>query len=134
MPADNEYSVMALTQAFIAEDLTSVEVRLAVVGGAPLALTISPSSLGQIVARLTDLHSEVQIQIGSTTGHAEIRAADVQDVMAQEAAGGDKVIVSMRTSTGVQSYALSLEQVQRLRVDARKAEAKAREMASKSRN
>jgi hypothetical protein len=134
MPESNEYSVMALTQAFVAEDLSSVEIHLAVVGKPPLVLTISPSSLAQIVTRLTDLNSAVQIRIGSTTGHVETPAADVQAVMAQEAVGGSKVIVSMRTNTGIQSFALSLEQAQQLRADARKAEAKVREQASKARN
>jgi hypothetical protein len=135
MPENNAYSVMVLTQAFVAEDKSSVEIHLAVADGSPLILSMTPNSLGQIVARLTELDSAVQIQIGSTTGHVETRAAEVQAVMAQEAVGGSKVIVSMRTNTGrIQSFALSLEQVQQLRVDARKAEAKAREQAAKSRN
>jgi hypothetical protein len=135
MPENNEHSVLALTQAFVAEDKSRVEIHLAVVEGPPLVLKMAPSSLGQVVVRLTELDSAVQIQIGSTTGHVETRAAEVQDVMAQEAVGGGKVIVSMRTNTGrIQSFALSLEQVQQLRVDARTAEAKAREQASKARN
>jgi hypothetical protein len=135
MSGNSEYAVMALTQAFVADDLSSVEIHLAVVGGPPLVLTIGPSSLAQIVTKLTELDSAVQIQIGSTTGHVETPAAEVQAVMAQEAVGGGKVIVSMRTNTGrIHSFALSLEQAQQLRADARKAEAKAREQASKSRN
>jgi hypothetical protein len=134
MPENREHSVMALTHAFVAEDKSSVEIHLAVVDGSPLILKLLPRSLGQVVSRLTELNSAVQIQIGSTTGHIETHAAEVQAVMAQEAAGGSKVIVSMRTGTGIQSFALSLEQVQQLRVDARKAEAKAREQASKPRN
>jgi hypothetical protein len=135
MPENNEYAVMALTQAFVAEDQSVVEVHLAVVSGPPLVLKMAPSSLGQVVSRLTELDSAVQIQIGSTTGHIETRAAEVQAVMAQEAVGQGRVIVSMRTNTGrIQSFALSLEQAQQLRVDARRAEAKAREQASKSRN
>ena len=135
MPGNSEYSVMALTQAFVAEDKSSVEIHLAVVGSPPLVLTMSPNSLGQIVSRLTELESGVQIQIGSTTGHVEIRAAEAQAVMAKEAAGGDKVVLSVRNSQSrIHSFALSLEQTQQLRVDIKKAEARARELASKSRN
>jgi hypothetical protein len=135
MPENNEYSVMALTQAYVAEDRSSVEIHLAVVGSPPLVLTMSPNSLGQIVSRLTELESGVQIQIGSTTGHVEIRAAEAQAVMAKEAAGGDKVVLSVRNSQSrIHSFALSLEQTQQLRVDIKKAEARARELASKSRN
>jgi hypothetical protein len=123
MPGNNEYSVMALTRAFVAEDLTSVEIHLAVVSGPPLVLTISPNSLAQIVTSLTELDSAVQIQIGSTTGHVVEHAADVQDVIAQEAVGDGKVVVSLRTSAGrIHSVALSLEQAQQLRADARRAE------------
>jgi hypothetical protein len=135
MPENSEYSVMALTQAYVAEDKSSVEIHLAVVGSPPLVLTMSPNSLGQIVSRLTELESGVQIQIGSTTGHVEIRAAEAQAVMAKEAAGGDKVVLSVRNSQSrIHSFALSLEQTQQLRVDIKKAEARARELASKSRN
>jgi hypothetical protein len=135
MPENNEYSVMALTRAYVAEDRSSVEIHLAVVGSPPLVLTMSPNSLGQIVSRLTELESGVQIQIGSTTGHVEIRAAEAQAVMAKEAAGGDKVVLSVRNSQSrIHSFALSLEQTQQLRVDIKKAEARARELASKSRN
>jgi hypothetical protein len=127
-------SVMALTQAFVAADSSFVQVHLSTPEG-PLVLQLSPRSLGQVVARLTEMDSALEIQIGSTTGHVETQASDVQTVMAQEAVGGSKVIVSFRTSAGrIHSFGLSLEQVQQLRVDARKAEGKAREQASKSRN
>jgi hypothetical protein len=126
---------MALTRAFVAEDKSSVEIHLAVVGGPPLVLTMSPNSLGQIVSGLTELDSAVQIQIGSTTGHFATHAADVQDLTVQAAAGGDKVILSFCNSAGrFQSFAVAVEQALQLRVDMKKAEARARGLASKSRN
>jgi Ethanolamine utilization protein EutJ (predicted chaperonin) len=135
MPENNAYTAMALTRANVAPDASSIEIQLAVVGEAPLVLTMSPNSLGQIVSGLTEVDSAVQIQIGSTTGHHAVFADDAQDVTAKEAAGGDKVVLSVRNSRGrFQSFALSLEQTQQLRIDMKKAEAKARELASKSRN
>jgi len=126
---------MALTRANVAPDASSIEIQLAVVGEAPLVLTMSPNSLGQIVSGLTEVDSAVQIQIGSTTGHHAVSADDAQAVLAKEAAGGDKVVRSVRNSRGrFQSFAFSLELAQQLRVDLKKAEARARELASKSRN
>jgi len=126
---------MALTRANVAPDASSIEIQLAVVGEAPLVLTMSPNSLGQIVSGLTEVDSAVQIQIGSTTGHHAVSADDAQAVLAKEAAGGDKVVLSVRNSRGrFQSFAFSLELAQQLRVDLKKAEARARELASKSRN
>jgi hypothetical protein len=135
MPENNAYTAMALTRANVAPDASSIEIQLAVVGETPLVLTMSPNSLGQIVSGLTEVDSAVQIQIGFTTGHHAVSADDAQDVTAKEAAGGDKVVLSVRNSRGrFQSFALSLEQTQQLRIDMKKAEAKARELASKSRN
>jgi Ethanolamine utilization protein EutJ (predicted chaperonin) len=135
MPGNNEYSVMALTGAIVANDASSIEIKLAVVGETPLVLTMSPNSLAQIVSGLTQVDSAVQIQIGSTTGHVAVSADNAQAVMAKEAAGGDKVVLSVRNSRDrFQSFALSLEQSQQLRVEMKKAEARARELASKSRN
>jgi hypothetical protein len=135
MPADNEYAVMALVSAQVATDTSSIEIKIAAVGSGPLVLTMTPNTLSQIVAGLTELESAVQIQIGSTTGHVATQAADAEVVMAQEAAGGDKVVLSIRNSKGrFQTFSLSLEQAQQLRVDMKKAEGKARELASKSRN
>jgi hypothetical protein len=135
MPENSQYSVMALTSAIVADDTTSIEVTLAVVGQSPLVLTMSPGSLGQIVSGLTEVDMEVQDQIGSTTGHVAIHAADALDVVAQEAAGGDKVAISFQNSEGrLQSFALSLEQVEQLRADLEKAVARARQLAARSRN
>jgi hypothetical protein len=130
-----KHSVLALTEGFVAPDYGHIEIHLAVASEQPLILAMTPNSLSQVVARLTAIELAVQIEIGTTIGHVPTQAADVSAVTAQEAVGGSKVIISMRTSTGrVQSFALSVEQVQQLRVDARKAEAKAREQASKIRN
>jgi len=135
MPGNNAYTAMALTRANVAPDASSIEIQLAVVGEAPLVLTMSPNSLGQIVSGLTEVDSAVQIQIGSTTGHHAVSADDAQAVLAKEAAGGDKVVLSVPNSRGrFQSFALSQELAQQLRVDLKKAEARARELASKSRN
>ena len=73
MPGNNAYTAMALTRANVAPDASSIEIQLAVVGEAPLVLTMSPNSLGQIVSGLTEVDSAVQIQIGSTTGHWRLR-------------------------------------------------------------
>jgi hypothetical protein len=130
-------SIAAITRGFIAADNSHVEVHLAVIdeNEKELIISMTPRSLSQVVSHLTEMDSAVQIQIGSTTGHVATEAADVTAVMAQEAVGGSKVIVSFRTSVGrVQSFALSMEQAQQLRMDARKAEGRAREQASKSRN
>jgi hypothetical protein len=116
MSVNNEYSVMALTSGTIADDLNSVEIRLAVVGPTPLVLTLSRRCLGLIVSGLTEIDSAVQAQIGSTTGHVEIRADEAHAIMAQETAGGEKVALSVRNSMGrLQSFALSVEQSQQLR-------------------
>jgi len=127
-------SVISVSRALIAEDNTFVQVFLAALGGSQLGFAMTPSSLNAVVTHLNDLNFEVQTRIASTTGHVETRAPDVQAVMAQEVAGGGKVILSFSTSTVVQSFALSLEQSQQLRVDARKAEAKSRAQSSQSRN
>ena len=129
------HSVTALTQGFVVSDNSGVQVHLAVAGGDPLVLAMNARTLSQIVSQLTEMDSALQIGVGTTTGHVTTQAADVQAVMAQEIVGGGKVVVSFRTSAGrIQSFALSLDQVQQLRVDARKAEAKSREQASKARN
>jgi hypothetical protein len=129
-----KHFVTALTQALVAEDASYVEVHLTA-ADEPLVLSISANSLSRIVSRLTDLETAVQMQIGSTTGHVATAAADVSAVMVQEAVGGKRVIVSFRSSTGrIHSFALSVEQVQQLRVDAWEAEDKAKEQASRSRN
>ncbi len=115
--AMTEHSVMALTQAYVAEDKSSVQIHLAAAGGTPLVLNMTPNSLGQIVAKLTELDGSVQIAAGMSSGHVRTEAAEVQAVMAQAAVGGSKVILSFRTSTGrVQSFACSLEQIQQLRL------------------
>ena len=135
MPGNSEYSVMALTSAQLAPDGSTVEIKLAVGGDSPLALTMSANSLAQIVSALTELDAAAQTRIASTTGHRAVSADGAQAVTAHEAAGGDKVLLSVSNSRGrLQSFALSLEQAQQLRIDMKKAEAKARELASKSRN
>ena len=83
--AMNEHSVMALTQAYVAEDNSSVQIHLAALGGAPLVLNMTPNSLGQIVTKLTELDGAVRISGGMSTGHVRTDAAEVQAVMAQEA-------------------------------------------------
>jgi hypothetical protein len=135
MTEPKKHSVAAITRGFVASDNSHVEVHMAVLGEEELIISMTPHSLSQVVSHLTEMDSAVQIQIGSATGHVATQAADVTAVMTQEAVGGSKVIVSFRTSAGrVQSFALTLEQVQQLRLDARKAEGKAREQALKSRN
>jgi hypothetical protein len=135
MPGNNEYSVMALISADFAPDARSVEIRLAVVGGPPLVLTMGSNSLAQVVSGLTELDAAAQTRIASTTGHRAVSADVAQAVTASEVAAGDKIVLSVQNSRGrSQLFALSLEQAQELRVDMKKAEAKARELASKSRN
>jgi hypothetical protein len=135
MAGNNEYSVMALTSAQLGPNASSIEIKLAVVGAAPLVLTMSPNSLAQIVSGLADLDWEAQTRIASTTGHRAVSADEAQGVTASEVAGGDNIVLSVRNSRGrIQSFALSLEQAQQLRVDMKKAEARARGLASKSRN
>jgi hypothetical protein len=96
---------------------------------------MTPNTLGQVVAGLTELETAAQIQIGSTTGHVATQASDVSEIHIQSAAGGNNIVVSFRNSKGrFQSFALSLEQAQKLRADARKAEEMARKLASQSRN
>lgn len=130
-----DYSVMALTQAFIADGTNNVTVHLSAVASEPLILTMTPASLGAITRRLTELHSGVQIRIGSTTGHFETHASDAQAVTADAPVGGGKVILSVRNSKGlIEAFALSIEQSSQLRIEMKKAEASARQQASQSRN
>lgn len=129
-----KHSVTAFTKVLVAEDASYVEVHVAA-ADEPLVLSIPANALSQVVSRLTDLETAIQMQIGSNTGHVATAAADVSAVMVQEAVEGSRVIVSFRTSKGrIHSFALSLEQVQQLRVDAWEAEDKAKEQASRSRN
>jgi hypothetical protein len=135
MPLKSEYSVMALKRGNVAPDGGSIEIQFFVVGSSPLVLTMSANSLAQIVSGLTELDLEAQSRIGSTTAHRAVSADDAQAVTAAETAGGDKVLLLVRNSRGRSlSFALSLDQAQQLRVDLKKAEGKARELASRPRN
>lgn len=75
--AVTEHSVMALTQAYVAGGNSSVQIHLVVVDGAPLVLNMTPNSLGQIVAKLTELDGAVQIATGTSTGDVRTDAAEV---------------------------------------------------------
>ena len=135
MAGNNKHSVMALTRAVLAPNGQRLEIQLEVVGASPLVLAMSANSLGQIASALVELDSEAQIRIGSTTGHREVRAYEAHAVTAAEVAQGDKIVLSVRNGRGrTQNFALSLEQARQLREDMTKAEARARELASKSRN
>jgi hypothetical protein len=135
MSGNKEYSVTGLLRARISADARAIEIKVAVVGDQPLILTTSPNTLSQVVTGLTELETAVQSQMGSTTGHFAIQAGDAQELRAKEAAGGDRILLSIRNSKGrFLSFALTLGQAQRLRADLKKAEAKAKELASKSRN
>jgi hypothetical protein len=134
MANEHTYSVMAATRAFIRPDETTIEVQLATREG-PVHLLMTPNTLGQIASGLTELETAVQTQIAGTTGHAAIPASDVSDVHLDASADGEKILIVFRNSKGRrQAFALSLDQSQRVRVDAKKAEEKARKLASQSRN
>jgi hypothetical protein len=134
MSNDHTYSVMAATKAFTRPDQNTIEVQLATTDGQVHPL-MNPNTLGQIVSGLTELETAVQTQIAGTTGHVATQASDVSDIHLDATAAGEKIVISFRNSKGkMQAYAVSLDQSQRIRVDAKKAEEKARKLSSLSRN
>lgn len=134
MSDERTYSVMAATRAFVRPDQKTIEVQLATPDG-PVHLLMTPTTLGQVVSGLTELETAVQTQIASTTGHVATQASEVSDIHIDATAAGEKIAISFRNSKGrIQSFAFSLEQSQRIRVDAKKAEEKAHRLASQSRN
>lgn len=134
MSNDRTYSVMAATRAFIRPDQKTVEVQLATPEG-PVHLLMTPTTLGQIASGLTELETAVQTQFAATTGHAATQASEVSDIHIDATAAGEKIVISFRNSKGrIQAFSLSLDQSQRIRTDARKAEEKARKYSSQSLN
>lgn len=134
MSNEHTFSVMAATKAITKPGLNTIEVQLATTGG-PLQLLMTPRTLGQILSGLTELETEVQTQTASTTGHFATQVTAVQELHVDSTAAGEKIAVSFRNSKGrFQSFALSLEQAQELRVATKKAEERARKLASSARN
>jgi hypothetical protein len=134
MANDHIYSVMAATRAFIRPDQKTIEVQLATTDGR-VSLLMTPTTLGQIASGLTELETEAQTQIAATTGHFATQASEVSDIHIDASAAGEKIVISFRNSKGrMQSFALSLDQSQRIHTDARKAEEKARKLSSQSLN
>ena len=135
MSDEKTYSIMAITRAFLSPD-GNIQLEFATPEGPPpLRLLLTPNTLSQVVSGLTELETAAQNQIGSSTGHLATQASDVQDFHIDASAAGEKVIVNFRNSKGrFQAFALSVEQTQELRVAARKAEERARKLASQSRN
>lgn len=134
MSNDHIYSVLAATKAFTRPDQNSIEVQLATTDG-PVHLLMTPNTLSQLLSGLTELETAVQTQIAATTGHVATQASDVSDIHLDATAAGERIVISFRNSKGrMQAYAVSLDQSQRIRVDAKKAEEKARKLSSQARN
>jgi hypothetical protein len=134
MSNDQTYSVISATKAFTRPNQNTIEVQLATTDG-PVRLLMNPNTLSQIVSGLTELETAVQTQIAATTGHVATQASEVSDIHLDATAAGERIVISFRNSQGgIQAYAVSLDQSQRIRLDAKKAEEKARKLSSLSRN
>ena len=101
MSEARQYEVTKLSRASFAEDFSSVEVEFELADGTPLQFKLKPASLSQITSKLSEFLTFIQTQGLSIGDHFEVHASEVEDVTAVAAAGGSKVILSIKGTNGV---------------------------------
>jgi hypothetical protein len=120
LPSQNV--VVGLTGASFAEDFSFVDVRFAMEQNAGLTLRMTPSNLSQVTSKLNEFLSFIQSRTLTKGDHFAVHASEAVDVTAGAAAGGGKVILSIKgTNNVVSNFALPVAIVARFRPELRQA-------------
>jgi hypothetical protein len=114
--------VASLTGASFAEDFSFVDVRFAMQGNAGLTLRMSPLVLSQITSKLNEFLLFIQSRTLTKGDHFAVHASEAADVTAGAAAGGGKVILSIKgTNNVVNNFSLPVAIAARFRPELRQA-------------
>lgn len=131
----NDVTVTAIGDAAsISEDNQHAGFPLILDGGQQLTLTMSVQTLEALAIRATELFRAVRSRSGATHAPLETAVARAMGISAQEAIGGQAVVLTILDENGLDHrFALHPEQSARLRPQMRRAEINATSQAGQAR-
>ncbi len=127
--------VIGMPRASVLEDGSVAEMEFKNSNGSVQLLRFSPSTMMGFVNRVFELFLNQKIQEATSLGHMEVQPLPAVVTAAQEAVGGEAVILSVRLQTGLPvAFAIPPAEAEELRKQLGKAVKKARREASSARH
>lgn len=127
--------VTEMPRASVLEDGSVAEMEFKNSDGSVQILRFSPSTMMDFVNRVFELFLNQKIQEAASLGHIEVQPLPVVVTAAQEAVGGQAVILSMRLQTGLPvGFSVPPAEAEELHKQLGKAIKKARRQASSARH
>jgi hypothetical protein len=120
LPAENV--VTKLTSGSFAEDFSFVDIKLEIKQGGTLSLRMNPADFSQITSKLSELLAFIQSRTLTKGDHFAVHASEAVDLTAGAAAGGSKIILSIKgTNSVVNHFAVPVAVAARFRPELRQA-------------
>ncbi len=127
--------VIDMPRTSVTEDGKISEMELLNDDGSKQTIRFSPSTFQTFVSRTFQLFANEKVKRGSASGHTESQPIPVSATMAQEAVGGEKVILSVRMDNGLPvDFSLDAAESEELHRQLGKAVKKARKQSASRRH
>jgi hypothetical protein len=124
MTSDDEFlfSISKLSAASVAEDLSFVNIEFETEDGGKVGFRMLPMDADQIAGKLSEFVLFIRSRTLTKGDHLAVHASEAADLTAGAAAGGDKVILSVKGNNGiVNHFAVPIEVAARFRPELRQA-------------
>jgi hypothetical protein len=109
--------ITGMPRASLTEDGELLEIEFSEDKGGIIALQFAADTFERILVRATELVMGARIRKLTMGDHLAVRAVDAVAATAQAPVGGGKVILALRTDTGLPyHFALSANEAERLRI------------------
>lgn len=127
--------VTEMPSASVLEDGSVAVMEFKNSDGSSQFLRFSPSTMLSFVNRVFELFLNEQVKKAQSSGHMDVQPLPAAVTMAQEAVGGEAVILSIRLRTGLPvAFAIQPAEAEELHKQLGKAIKKARRQASSNRH
>ena len=127
--------VTEMPRASVTPDGSIAVMEMRLSDGSSQTLRFSPKTMMSLVNRVFELFVNQMLQTAKASGHLEVQPLPAVATSAQEAVGGEKVILSVRMETGLPvSFSVDPAEAEELHRQLGKAVKKARRQSSAKRH